>query len=55
MCLYRYLVDVNSPTYKKWLKELHQEDIKLLGSIVERPQRALNMLFDIYTKFNGEL
>jgi hypothetical protein len=54
MCLYRYSVDVNSPTYKKWLKELHQEDINLLGSVVERPQRALNMLFDIYEKSRGE-
>lgn len=48
MCLYRYSVDVNSPSYKKWIKELHEEDIKLLGNVVERPQKALNMLFDIY-------
>lgn len=50
MCLYRYSVDVNSPSYKKWIKELHEEDIKLLGSVVERLQKALNMLFDIYKK-----
>lgn len=50
MCVNRFFVDVNSFEYKSWLKDLHDEDIREVGGIVERPQRALNMLFDIYKK-----
>lgn len=41
-------VNLFSADYKSWLKGLHDEDIMIFGSIVNRPQEALNLLYNIY-------
>lgn len=50
MCVYRYFVDVNSLKYKSWLQGLQKEDLQEFGDVICRPQKSLNLLYNIYLK-----
>lgn len=48
MCIPRKLTLKEMHGFNKWVKELHEEDVKLFGEIVKRPESALKLLYISY-------